>query len=177
MKNFIKRKFGIIAFVAVGMMGYACTQDEVIEPSLSFTMMNGSGVVIPSGGTVKVNELVVFMPDAKAEDVVIWTGNIEREVLKAQNGTDSVDASGNLVYKINRRRAYADYGKVYEGEANDVIRGQKIQYNVEDKNYNEFAYSYPEAGTYTITVIATQSGDYGDDIKRIFDEKQITVVQ
>jgi hypothetical protein len=171
--TFIAALSAMVAFTS------SCSQDKLIEPSLSFSMYDATGSQIPSGGTVKAGKPVTFKFDASGRRLVIWTGNVVRQKLKSKvtPSADSVDASGNVVYQTLQRRAYADLGKTFPGETNQILRGVNLNKDLDKGTFNDFSYTYPEPGTYTVTVIVTDTGDYGDDIGRAISEQQITVVQ
>ncbi len=85
--------------------------------------------------------------DSDADIIVFWPGS-EREVMKmVDNVTDSIDINGNQV--LTKSNYYSDYG---------LLRAKGIKTSLNEEIGWNALYTYPESGTFTMTVVATNHG-------------------
>ena len=96
--------------------------------------------------------------ESNADVVVIWPGG-ERQVMKMiDNVTDSIDINGNQV--LIKSNYYSDYG---------LLHAQGLKTNLNSTIGWAALYKYPTAGTFNLTVIATNHGyDSADFDQRVF---------
>jgi hypothetical protein len=97
--------------------------------------------------------------ESNADIIVIWPGGERQTMKKKGTAIDSTDINGNVV--LAKSNYYSDYG---------LLRAQGLKTNLNEKIGWAALYKYPEAGTFTLTVIATNHGyDSADYDQRVFN--------
>ena len=143
-------------------------EDNVSDPvvtgfDMSMVDVDGQDSLITqifSGNKVKITVYT------DADMVAIWPGGI-REVLKKVNSTaDSIDMFDHPVLKVSDH--YSDYGLVKaRGKTTTLAEGGGAWYAT---------YKYPDAGSFDLTVVATNHGYDGPDLRRtIYNGGSVTV--
>jgi hypothetical protein len=96
--------------------------------------------------------------DSNADIVVIWPGGERETMKKAGTAVDSTDINGNVVLKKSNH--YSDWG---------LLRARGLKTSLNNEIGWSTLYQYPESGSFTLTVIATNHGyDSNDYDQRIF---------
>lgn len=96
--------------------------------------------------------------DSNADIIVIWPGGERVTMKKVGTETDSIDINGNQV--LQKSNHYSDYG---------LLRAQGMKTNLNAQIGWSALYKYPNSGTFTLTVIATNHGyDSFDFDQRVF---------
>lgn len=96
--------------------------------------------------------------ESSADVVVIWPAGERETMKKAGTATDSTDINGNVV--LAKSNYYSDYG---------LLRAQGLKTNLSNEIGWATLYKYPAAGTFPLTVIATNHGyDSYDYDQRVF---------
>ncbi len=95
---------------------------------------------------------------SSADIVVIWPGGERQTMKKYGTATDSTDINGNVV--LAKSNYYSDYG---------LLRAKGLKTNLNDEIGWAALYKYPQAGTFDLTVVATNHGyDSYDYDQRVF---------
>lgn len=93
-----------------------------------------------------------------ADIIVIWPGGERNTMKKAGTAIDSTDINGNVV--LAKSNYYSDYG---------LLRAKGMKTNLNEELGWAALYKYPEAGTFELTVIATNHGyDSADYDQQVF---------
>ena len=150
----------IIGLLAVAATLTSCLKGEIPSPkvnSVKFYLIDENNkyqeVTNPQSG-VKYTIGV----DSNADIIVIWPGGERETMKKAGTAIDSTDINGNVVLKKSNH--YSDWG---------LLRAQGLKTNLNEEIGWAALYSYPEAGTFTLTVIGTNHGyDSNDYDQQIF---------
>jgi len=156
----------ILAYALPLLFASCLKEDNVADPVVTGTKMfmtDKSGkdsliTVIFKGAKIKI---VVY---TGADMVSVWPGGI-RTIMKKKNSTlDSLDMFNHPV--LVKSDCYSDYG---------LVLAKGLTTTVMDKGWYCF-YTYPTAGEYNLTVVATNHGYDGPDLKRvIFDAGKVSV--
>jgi hypothetical protein len=141
-------------------------EDNVKDPAVSGTAMfmtdkTGKDSLITEIFKGKKIKIVVY---TDANMVAIWPGAV-RTIMKKKDGiTDSIDMFNHPV--LTASNYYSDYGLVKaQGLATTVIAGGWYAF-----------YTYPAAGSFNLTAVATNHGYDGPDLTRVvYDAGNITV--
>jgi hypothetical protein len=106
-------------------------------------------------------KIVVF---TDANMVALWPGNV-RTIMKKKNSTvDSIDMFNHPVLVASNY--YSDYG---------LVKAQGVTTTVTTGGWYAF-YTYAAAGDFDLTIVATNHGYDGPDLKRvIYEAGKITV--
>jgi hypothetical protein len=141
-------------------------EDNVKAPVISdvktyMTDVNGKDSLITEifkGNKIKI---VVF---TRADMVAIWPGGI-RTIMKKKDGvTDSIDMFNHPVLVASDN--YSDYG---------LVKAKGLTTTVMEGGWYAF-YTYPSAGQFDLTIVATNHGYDGPDLKRvIYEAGKVTV--
>lgn len=162
-----KVKYIIILTLAVSYFLSSCLkEDNVSAPVVSGTKMymtdkSGQDSLITeifSGKKIKI----VILTDA--DMVSIWPGGI-RTVMKKKNSTvDSVDMFNHPM--LITSDYFSDYG---------LVGAKGFTTSLTEGGWYAF-YTYPAAGAFDLTVVATNHGYDGPDLRRvIFEAGKVTV--
>jgi len=156
-----KLNFIIILALAAALFLPSCLkEDNVSNPVVNGTEMymsdiNGKDSLITeifSGNKIKI----VVLTDADL--IAVWPGG-ERTVMKMKNSTvDSVDMYNHPV--LVSSNCYSDYG---------LVGARGLTTTVTEGGWYAF-YTYPAAGQFDLTIVATNHGYNGPDLKRIIYE-------
>ena len=96
--------------------------------------------------------------DSNADIVVIWPGGERITMKKKGTAIDSTDINGNTV--LSKSNYYTDYG---------LLHAQGLKTNLNSTIGWATLYKYPTAGTFDLTVIATNHGyDSADYDQQVF---------
>ena len=150
----------IIGLLVVAATFTSCLKGEIPSPkvnSVKFYLIDENNkyqeVTNPQSGvryTIGV--------DSNADIIVIWPGGERETMKKAGTATDSTDINGNVVLKKSNH--YSDWG---------LLRAQGLKTNLNEEIGWAALYSYPQAGTFTLTVIGTNHGyDSNDYDQQVF---------
>ena len=156
----------ILAITIPSFLTSCLKEDNVSDPKVTNTEMymidvTGKDSLITEvfrGDKIKI---VVY---TDANMVAIWPGSI-RTIMKKKDGvTDSIDMFNNPVLVVSDY--YSDYG---------LVKAKGLTTTVTDGGWYAF-YTYPVVGDFLLTVVATNHGYDGPDLKRvIYDAGTITV--
>jgi hypothetical protein len=141
-------------------------EDNVKDPVVSGTAMfmtdkQGKDSLITEIFKGKKIKIVVY---TDANMVAIWPGAV-RTIMKKKDGVnDSIDMFNHPV--LTASNYYSDYGLVKaQGLASTQMIGGWYAF-----------YTYPAAGSFNLTAVATKHGYDGPDLKRvIYDAGNVTV--
>lgn len=158
MKNII---YKIVLALTVPFFLTSCLkEDNVTVPVISdiqtyMTDINGKDSLITEIFRGKKIKIVVY---TKADMVSIWPGGI-RTIMKKKDGvTDSIDMFNHPVLVASD--CYSDYG---------LVKARGLTTTVTEGGWYAF-YTYPSAGSFDLTVVATNHGYDGPDLKRVVYE-------
>lgn len=105
--------------------------------------------------TVPKGKKVKFVISTNADMVSVWPGGI-RTVMKKKNSTaDSLDMFNHPVLEVSD--SYEDYGLVKARGLNTTV-GNNGWY---------VSYTYPNAGEFDLTIVATNHGYNSPDLRRV----------
>lgn len=164
MKNII---YKIILVLAVPFFLASCLkEDNVSAPVISdiqtyMTDINGKDSLITEIFKGKKIKIVVF---TKADMVSVWPGGI-RTIMKKKNSTvDSMDMFNHPVLVASD--CYSDYG---------LVKAKGLTTTVMEGGWYAF-YTYTTVGEFDLTIVATNHGYDGPDLKRvIYEAGKVTV--
>lgn len=135
-------------------------EDNTINPTISDIRMfmidkTGKDSLITDIFKGKKIKIVVY---TDANMVALWPGNV-RTIMKKKNSTvDSIDMFNHPVLVASNY--YSDYG---------LVKAQGVTTTVTAGGWYAF-YTYAAAGEFDLTVVATNHGYDGPDLKRIIYE-------
>jgi len=166
--NYINMKqFKNILLVLILLSGtlVSCLKEEVDSPkveSVKFYTIDEDNkyqeVTDPQNGvqyTVAVK--------SNADIIVIWPGGEYETTKKFGTATDSIDINGNTV--LTKSNCYKDYG---------MLHAQGLKTSLNQELGWVALYTYPEAGTFTATIISTIHGyDSVDYNQKIFNYEEV----
>lgn len=167
MKNIV---FGVLKVMLAMVVSFGFTsclkEDNVSKPTVNniqmfMTDVNGNDSLITevfSGSKIK------FVVTTDADMVSVWPGGI-RNVMKKKNSTqDSIDMFGHPVLEASD--SYDDYG---------LVKARGLNTSLGDTGWYVF-YTYPNAGDFDLTILATNHGYDGPELKRtVYDAGTIKV--
>jgi hypothetical protein len=164
MKNTI---YKIILVLALPFFLASCLkEDNVTAPVISdiktyMTDIDGKDSLITEIFKSKKIKIVVY---TKADMVAVWPGGI-RTIMKKKDGvTDSIDMFDHPVLVASDN--YSDYG---------LVKAKGLTTTVMEGGWYTF-YTYPNAGEFDLTIVATNHGYDGPDLKRvIYEAGKVTV--
>ncbi|KJF43520.1 hypothetical protein [Draconibacterium sediminis] len=145
------KKFKNIALVVslLSVTLVSCLKEEIASPvveSVKFYTIDENNkyneVTNPQSGVT-----YTIGVDSNADLVVIWPGGERVTMKKSGTDIDSTDINGNVV--LAKSNYYSDYG---------LLRAKGLKTNLNDQIGWAALYKYPEAGTFDLTVIATNHG-------------------
>jgi len=147
----------------------SCLKEDIItDPSVDDIKMymqdiNGEDSLIAEVFAGKKIDIVVY---SDADMISIWPGGI-RTIMKKKDGiTDSIDMCNHPVLVASD--CYIDYGLV-------MAAGLKTSVKEENVSWHS-SYTYPKAGQFDLTIVATNHGYAGPDLRRVIHEAgKITV--
>jgi len=163
MKNI---KFILIPALAVLLFITSCLEeDNVPYPQISDVKMYMSDVddqdsLINEVFAGKKVKIIVY---SDADIISVWPGAIRQIRKKVNSDVDSTDIVGNPV--LIKSDYWSDWGLV-------GAKGHKTS-SMEEGWY--CTYTYPSAGTFEMTVVATNHGYNSFDLKQTLYNKTITV--
>jgi hypothetical protein len=141
-------------------------EDNVKDPAISDVQMymtdkTGKDSLITEIFKGKKIKIVVY---TDANMISIWPGNV-RTIMKKKNSTvDSIDMFNHPVLVASNY--YSDYG---------LVKAQGVTTTVTTGGWYAF-FTYAAAGEFDLTVVATNHGYDGPDLKRvIYEAGKITV--
>ncbi len=155
MKNL---KYILILLLAVPLGLISCLkEDNVADPVINdiqmfMTDQNGKDSLIAEILEDKKIKIVVY---TDANMVSIWPGGV-RTIMKKKNSTqDSVDMFNHPVLVASD--CYSDYG---------LVKAKGLTTTVTEGGWYAF-YTYANAGDFDLTIVATNHGYDGPDLRRV----------
>ncbi len=144
-------KYLIISIAIVAFILNACEDYSVDAPNINSVSIEEQ--FENEDGTVTMQ--FVFDCDAR-DDVVVWWGTSESDYYAYQDSITNVTS-----LESNVTKSYPD--------------GESLQEPGNWNGTNIVEKTYPAAGIYNMVIIATNIGEFGDDIKQTIHEQQITI--
>lgn len=149
-----------LALVFLSVAFVSCLKEEIGSPvveGVKFYTIDENNkyqeVTNPQSGTT-----YTVAVDSEADIIVIWPGGERETMKKAGTVADSTDINGNVV--LAKSNYYSDYG---------LLRAKGLKTNLNKEIGWAALYKYPQAGTFNLTVIATNHGyDSSDYDQRVF---------
>ena len=155
MKNL---KYILMLLLAVPLILISCLkEDNVTDPAINdiqmyMTDQNGKDSLITEIFEDKKIKIVVY---TDANMVSIWPGGV-RTIMKKKNSTeDSIDMFNHPVLVASDN--YSDYG---------LVKAKGLTTTVTEGGWYAF-YTYANTGNYDLTVVATNHGYDGPDLRRV----------
>jgi len=155
----------IIIGLAFPIFFISCLEEDIVEnPVINDVRMYRE----TAEGDVLLTEIVAkqkikILVDTNADIITIWPGGIRNIMKKANSTADSTDMFGNPVLIASDH--FSDYG---------LTKASGLKTTLSDAGWYA-TYTYPNAGTYTLTVVATNHGYDGPDFRREVKEFNVTV--
>jgi hypothetical protein len=152
--------FSILLFIT------SCLKEDIIgDPQITdfkiyMEDIDGNDSLITEIFAGKTIKIAVY---TDADMVSIWPGGIRQVQSKLNSDNDSIDMFGNPVLKESDW--FGDYGLV-------GARGYKT--TAREGGWHT-SYRYPSAGQFDLTIVATNHGYAGFDLKQVIEEAVITV--
>jgi hypothetical protein len=153
-----KFKYILILMVAVPVFLISCLkEDNVTDPVINSVQMfmtdkSGKDSLITEIFRNKKIKIVVY---TKADMVSIWPGGV-RTIMKKKNSTvDSVDMFDHPVLVTSD--CYSDYG---------LVKANGLTTTVTEGGWYAF-YTYTTVGDYDLTIVATNHGYDGPELRRV----------
>ncbi len=156
-----------ILILAASLLTVSCLkEDNVSAPVVNGVRMfvtdvnsKDSLVTVLSRG-----QRVKFVVDTRADMVSVWPGGIRKVMKKKNSDVDSIDIFKNPVLEVSD--SYTDYG---------LVKARGLNTTVGDDGWYVF-YTYPDAGEFDLTVVATNHGYDGPDLRRaVYSAGKVTV--
>jgi hypothetical protein len=150
----------LLLIFAVSFTNISCLrEDTVSDPVISGVKMymtdkNNKDSLIT---TVFKGSRIKFVVETKADMVSVWPAGV-RTVMKTKSGADSLDMFKHPVLEVSD--SYADYG---------LVKARGLNTTVGDNGWYVF-YTYPNAGDYDLTIVATNHGYDGPELRRIIHQ-------
>jgi len=162
-----KVNYIIILALTVSLFLSSCLkEDNVSDPVVTgtemyMTDMNGKDSLITEIFNGEKIKIVVL---TNADMISVWPGGV-RTVMKMKNSTvDSIDMFNNPVLVTSN--CFSDYG---------LVGARGLTTTVTEGGWYAF-FTYPAAGQFDLTVVATNHGYDGPDLRRvIYEAGKITV--
>jgi hypothetical protein len=157
----------ILAFTFPLFLASCLKEDNVSNPTVTGTEMymadkQGKDSLITEVFRGRKIKIVVY---TDANMVSIWPGSI-RTIMKKKDGvTDSIDMFNNPVLVVSDY--YSDYG---------LVKARGLTTTMTEGGWYAF-YTYPAAGEFGLTIVATNHGYDGPDLKRVIHEAGNITVQ
>jgi hypothetical protein len=153
-----KIKYIMLVTVAIPLFISSCLkEDNVNDPyirdiKMYMTDINGKDSLIT--GIFEGNKIkIVVFTDANL--ISIWPGGV-RTIMKKKNSTeDSIDMFNHPVLVASD--CYSDYG---------LVKAKGLTTTVMEGGWYAF-YTYPASGLFDLTIVATNHGYDGPDLKRV----------
>jgi hypothetical protein len=160
--------YSMITALVVSLLMTACLKEDNVEyPAVTGTEMymadvSGKDSLITEVFFGKKIKIVVY---TDADMVSIWPGGI-RTIMKMKNSTvDSVDMFDHPV--LVKSDCYVDYG---------LVKAQGLATTLQEDGGWYASYTYPAAGEFDLTIVATNHGYDGPDLKRVvYEPGKVTV--
>lgn len=135
-------------------------EDNVKAPTVSdvkiyMTDINGKDSLVSE---VSRNQNVKFVVYTNANMVSIWPSGVRTIMKKINSTADSIDMFNHPV--LVNSDSYIDYG---------LVKARGLTTTVTDGGWYAF-YTYPAAGQFDLTIVATNHGYDGPDLKRTIHE-------
>ena len=153
-----KLKYILIVLLIAPVFIISCLKEDIVtDPSVSEVKMfmtdkSGKDSLITEIFEDKKIKIVVY---TDANMVSVWPGGV-RTILKKKNSTeDSVDMFNHPVLVASD--CYIDYG---------LVKAKGLTTTITEGGWYAF-YTYANAGAYDLTVVATNHGYNGPDLRRI----------
>lgn len=146
----------VLAFIGSIIITSCLKEDNVTDPVISSVQMfmpdaNNQDSLVTM---VQKGKKVKFVINTRADMVSVWPGGI-RTVMKKKNSTaDSIDMFNHPVLEVSD--SYSDYG---------LVKARGLNTTVGDDGWYVF-YTYPDAGTFDLTIVATNHGYDGPELRR-----------
>jgi hypothetical protein len=153
-----KFKYILILLLAAPVVLISCLkEDNVTDPVITDVKMfmtdkSGKDSLISEILEDKKIKIVVY---TRADMVSIWPGGV-RTIMKKKNSTqDSIDMFNNPVLVASD--CYSDYG---------LVKARGLTTTVTEGGWYAF-YTYANTGNYDLTIVATNHGYDGPDLRRV----------
>lgn len=154
--------YSMIPVLVVSFFLTSCLkEDNVKNPTVSsaemyMTAKDGKDSLITDIFSGKKIKIVIY---SDADMVSIWPGGI-RTIMKMKNRTvDSIDMFNHPV--LIKSDCYSDYG---------LVKAQGLATTLQSYGGWYASYTYPTAGEFDLTIVVTNHGYDGPDLKRIIYE-------
>lgn len=158
MKNI---KYIILLVIAAPFFFSSCLkEDNISDPVINdikmyMTDIDGKDSLINEVFRGKKLKIVVY---TKADMVSLWPGGV-RTIMKKKDGvTDSVDMFNHPVLVASD--CFSDYG---------LVKARGLTTTVTEGGWYSF-YTYPSVGDCDLTIVATNHGYDGPDLRRVIHE-------
>ncbi len=142
-------------------------EDNVANPTVSdvqLFVVDEDGNESPISTVKKGQEIKIFVT-TNADMVAVWPGGIRETIKKKNNTQDSVDMYGHPMLEVSDN--YEDYG---------LVKARGLNTTLGDSGWYVF-YTYPDAGEFNLTIVATNHGYDGPDLKKVIHNAgMITVI-
>jgi hypothetical protein len=102
--------------------------------------------------------------ESTADIIVIWPGGERQTMKKAGTAVDSTDINGNVV--LAKSNFFSDYG---------LLRAKGLKTNLNSEIGWAALYKYPEPGTYSLTVVATNHGYDSSDYDQQYFPFEVSI--
>lgn len=157
----------LILLLAFPLFFISCLkEDNVKNPTVTDVKMymidaNGKDSLISEISKGKSIKIVVH---TDADMVAIWPSGVRTIMKKVNSTTDSIDMFNHPVLMASD--AYIDYG---------LVKAKGLTTTVMDGGWYAF-YTYPAAGEFDLTIVATNHGYNSPDLRRtVYEAGKVTV--
>jgi hypothetical protein len=159
-----------IAFLFATLTITSCIKEEMVpnpvvdKVEFYMTDINGNDSLITEIFSKKSVKVAVF---TDCDIVSVWPGGVRTVMKKKNSAADSLDLVGNPV--LIKSDHYSDYGLIGARglKTTEMKSGAKLGWHT--------TYTYPSAGQFTLTVVATNHGYDSFDLHRTIKEIGVTV--
>jgi len=155
----------IILELAVMVFFVSCLEEDIVRnPVINDIMMYEE----TEDGDVLINEIIAgqkikIVVNSDADVITIWPGGIRNIMKKVNSSADSTDILGNPVLIASDH--FSDYG---------LTKATGLATTLSEIGWYA-SYTYPDEGTFTLTVVATNHGYDGPDYRREVKEFSVSV--
>jgi len=164
-----KIKYILIVSMVVSIFSISCLkEDNVANPvinNVQLFVVDEDGNDLPITTVKRGQEIKIFV-STDADMVAVWPGGIRQTMKKKNSSQDSLDMYGHPVLEVSDN--YEDYG---------LVKARGLNTTLGDAGWYVF-YVYPTAGEFDLTIVATNHGYDGPDLKKIvYDAGTVKVME